>query len=443
MDRRLIAAGLLLATATTLGAGATVLPGMDEVRERTLDNGLEVLVWPDHDIPNATLYVFVRAGGRDEYPGITGLSHYFEHMMFNGTDTRAPGEFDRVMEAAGGANNAYTTNDLTVYTDWFPVTAMPVILDLESDRFANLAIDPEVVESERGVVYSERRLRVDDSNIGFLLEQAQATAYVAHPYQNPVIGWPSDIENWTLEDLESFFRTYYAPNNLTMVITGDVDPEETFAAVERWFGDIPAQEPPPAITTVEPEQTGERRVAVTRPSQTGVILIGYHVGSEAHEDTPALELMDEILSAGESSRLYQRLVVEEGIAVDVGAFLRQGFDPGLYWVYAITPPGVELDQVEAVITEELDRIVTEGVSEGELAKARNLRLMDFWQTMATISGKADALGTYAVFYDDWRALFTAPERLEAVTADGIQEVAARYLTDNNRTVATLSPTADE
>jgi len=411
-------------------AAATTLPGMDEVRSRTLDNGLEVLIWPDHDIPNGTLYYFVRAGGRNEYPGITGLSHFFEHMMFNGTSTRAPGEFDRVMEAAGGANNAYTTNDVTVYTDWFPITAMPVIMDLESDRLANLAFVPEVVESERGVVYSERRLRVEDSNIGFLLEQAQATAYVAHPYQTPVIGWPSDIESWTMEDLQSYFTTYYAPNNLVMVITGDVDPDATFAEVERWFGSIPAQAPPQTVTTVE-------------PVQTGAVLIGFHVGPEAHEDTPALELLDEIMSSGESSRLYQRLVDQDQIAVDVGAFLRQGFDPGMYWVYAVTPPGQDIAEVEAVLLEELARIVDEGVSEAELEKARNLRLMGFWRSMATIAGKANALGNYRTFHGDWRALFTAPERLEAVTADDLREVAARYLTRSNRTVATLAPADDQ
>ena len=191
-----------------------------EIRRLTLDNGLTVIAWPDHDIPNVAMYTFVRAGGRNEYPGITGLSHFFEHMMFLGTENLEPGEFDKRMEAAGGANNAYTTNDVTVYTDWFPRSALKTIFELEADRFENLKIDPDVVESERGVVYSERRLRVDNDNAGKLFEQMFATAYVAHPYQFPTIGWPSDIENWTREDLESYYRTYYAPNNCTMVITG-------------------------------------------------------------------------------------------------------------------------------------------------------------------------------------------------------------------------------
>ena len=202
-----------------------------EITSFSLPNGLKVIVWPDHDIPNVALYLFVRAGGRNEYPGVTGIAHFFEHMMFNGTDRREQGEFDQEMEAAGGANNAYTSNDLTVYMDWFPKSALETIFDLEADRFMNLAIDPDVVESERGAVYSERRLRVDDNLNGRLFEQLNANAYVAHPYQNPVIGWPSDIENWTQDDLEQFFRTYYAPNNVTMVFSGDVTPEEILSLI--------------------------------------------------------------------------------------------------------------------------------------------------------------------------------------------------------------------
>ena len=178
-----------------------------EIRSFTLDNGLKIIVWPDHDIPNVVMYNFVRAGARNEYPGITGLSHFFEHMMFNGSDNVPPGDFDRLMEAAGGANNAYTSQDVTVYQDWFPRAALGTIFYLESDRLANLKIDPEVVESERGVVYSERRTGVDNDNNGLLYEQVMATAFVAHPYQIPVIGWPSDIENWRLGDLENYFRT--------------------------------------------------------------------------------------------------------------------------------------------------------------------------------------------------------------------------------------------
>src|SRR3954469_16620566 len=202
----------LIALCLTAAAGAankppkpaptTRVPGAEQVSSTTLANGMKVIVWTDRDTPNVALYNWVRVGSRNEVPGITGLAHFFEHMMFNGTSKRAPGEFDRSMEAQGGSNNAYTSENVTVYQDWVPRTALDLVLDLESDRLANLAFDPKVVESERGVVYSERRLSVEDNNQGFLVEQVQATAFVAHPYQIPTIGWPADIQSWKREDLQ-------------------------------------------------------------------------------------------------------------------------------------------------------------------------------------------------------------------------------------------------
>ena len=181
--------------------------------ERTLANGLKIVVWPDHDIPNVAMYTWFKVGSRNEHAGITGISHFFEHMMFNGTKTRKPGEFDRMMEGSGGSNNASTSSDVTIYQDWFPASSLELVFDLESDRMRNLDFDPKVVESERGVVYSERRSRIDNDSFGALAEQVQATAFVAHPYEIPTIGWPSDIEGWNIEDLRSYYQRYYAPNN--------------------------------------------------------------------------------------------------------------------------------------------------------------------------------------------------------------------------------------
>src|SRR3954467_332209 len=188
-------------------APATQVPGAEQVSSMTLANGMKVIVWTDRDIPNVALYNWVRVGSRNEVPGITGLAHFFEHMMFNGTSKRAPGEFDRSMEAQGGSNNAFTTDNVTVYQDWIPRSALDLVFDLESDRLEHLSFDPKVVESERGVVYSERRLRTQASHDALLPEQVQATAFVAHPYQIPTVGWPADIKSWKIEDLQKFFRT--------------------------------------------------------------------------------------------------------------------------------------------------------------------------------------------------------------------------------------------
>ena len=414
-----------------------------EITSFNLPNGLEIIVWPDHDIPNVVLYNFVRAGGRNEYPGITGIAHFFEHMMFNGSETRKQGEFDQEMEAAGGANNAYTSNDLTVYQDWFPRSALEEIFELESDRLMRLAIDPDVVETERTTVYSERRLRIDNDNFGRLYEQVRATAYVAHPYQNPVIGWPSDIENWTQQDLEDFFKTYYAPNNLTMIFSGDVTPEEIYLLADQYLSPIPRQHPPPAITTVEPEQRGARRVLVETGAQAPLVHVVFHAGAEGDPETLHLELLLAILAEGRSSRLYQALVEEEQIALDVNAWHSGGFDPGLaYFAMTLTPGGDPL-AAEARLLSLLEDVVIKGVTAEELTKARNLRIASFWRSLQTINGKASALGNYEVFTGDYENLFAVPEQLGAATAADLQAVAAKVFLRSNMTVGVLRAPLDE
>ncbi|HEY8519484.1 MAG TPA: pitrilysin family protein [Gammaproteobacteria bacterium] len=421
-------------TGSTLGA---------DVRSMVLDNGMTVIVWPVRDIPNVALYNFVKAGSRNEAPGVTGLAHFFEHMMFNGTSRRAPGEFDRIMEAEGGSNNAFTSDDITVYHDWFPRTALETIFDLEADRLANLAFVPDVVESERGVVYSERRLRTEDDNEGRLMEQVQATAFLAHPYGNPTIGWPSDIESWTMDDLQRFYRTYYAPNNCTLVIVGDVDADEVFALARRHFGPIPAQEPPPPVRTKEPEQQGERRVVIEAEAQTPLLQFAYHALAAADPAMPAFELLMRILTDGDSSRLHRALVEQQQVAVEVDGFWQEGFDPGLAWFFVTLPADGDPAEAEAAFTAELERVARDGVTAAEVRKAKSLVTADFWRSVATIDGKARGLGTYQVFHGDWRRLFEAPERYDAVTAEQIQALAARYLVPRNRTVGVLLPVRAE
>lgn len=410
-----------------------------EIRSFTLDNGLKIVVWPDHDIPNVVMYNFVRAGGRNEYPGITGLSHFFEHMMFNGTSNLAPGEFDEVMEAAGGANNAYTSKDVTVYQDWFPRSALDVIFQLESDRLQNLLIDADAVESERGVVFSERRTRVDNDNTGRLYEQVMATAYIAHPYQFPVIGWPSDIEAWTLDDLVSYFRTYYAPNNCTMVFSGDVTAAEIFTFAEEYLADIPAQEPPAAVRTIEPEQHGTRRVSITADAQTPLLHMAFHAGSATDPETLPLDLILNILVGGDSSRLHRLLVEEQQSAISIGGFQSEGFDAGVVYFYATLPAGGDPAAVESSIMAELKRIADDGVTDAELNKARSIMAADFWRELATIDGKASALGDFEVFQGDYEKLFMLPDDIDAISSEDLQGVAATVFGATNLTVGVLLP----
>lgn len=414
-----------------------------EIRAYTMKNGLRIIVWPDHDIPNVVMYNYVRAGGRNEYPGITGLSHFFEHMMFNGTAKRAQGEFDETMEAAGGANNAYTSKDLTVYQDWFPRSALETIFELEGDRLKNLAIEPSVVETERGIVYSERRSRYDNDNFGRLYLETNATAFIAHPYQFPVIGWASDIEKWTQEDLESYFKTYYAPNNLTMVFTGDVEPEEVFALARKYFGPIAAQEPPQAIRTEEPEQLGERRLLIEIDAPTPLLHVAFQAGDANDPRTLPLNVLLSILTGGSSSRLHQQFVEQEQIALSVNAFQMEGFDPGLVYFYLTLPPGADVAAVEARLLEELARIAADGVSEAELEKARNIMIADYWRGLATIDGKAAAIGHAEVFFGDYQDAFLLPGRLGEITADQIREVAGDVFNRNRMTVGVLRSPGEE
>ncbi|MGH8303096.1 MAG: M16 family metallopeptidase, partial [Steroidobacteraceae bacterium] len=291
--------------------------GSEDVRAATLANGMRVIVWPVRNIPNVALYNWVRAGSRNETPGATGLAHFFEHMMFNGTSRHPPGEFDRLMESEGGANNAFTSDDVTVYQDWFPAAALERVLDLESDRVANLAFGPEVIESERGVVASERRLRVEDNNHGLLAEQVQAAAFVAHPYRFPTIGWPADIQSWRLQDLQAFYRIHYAPNNLTLALAGDLDPQRAIALVRRFFEPIPAQAPPPPVRTVEPEQLCERRVLIRRKAQTPLLQCAYKAPAAADPRAPAVSLLLSALVEGDASRLHRILVEDRRLAIEV------------------------------------------------------------------------------------------------------------------------------
>ncbi|HWR95318.1 MAG TPA: pitrilysin family protein, partial [Arenimonas sp.] len=375
----------------------------------------------------------------NEYAGITGISHYFEHMMFNGTSKRKPGDFDRIMEANGGANNAYTSSDVTVYQDWFPRSALEVIFDLESDRMANLDFDPKVVETERGVVYSERRSSVDNSNFGALIEQVDAAAFTAHPYQIPTVGWPADIESWKIDDLTLFYRTYYAPNNAVMFVVGDVEPAEIFALAEKTIGGIPAQAAPRPITTKEPEQKGERRVSLVREAESPLIIFAHHAVSGSDKDAPATELLMSVLADGNSSRLYQQLVAQQQLVLEVGQFMNAGFDPGLAYLYATLPPGGDLAAVEKALNAELLRIASQGVSEAELDKARTQKLAGFWRGLATISGKAQALGTYEVFAGDYNKLFQAPADYEKVNVADLQRIAKKLFQSNNRTVGIVLP----
>jgi predicted Zn-dependent peptidase len=410
---------------------------VEDVKSFTLDNGMKILVLEDHSIPNANMYIFWKVGSRNEYTGITGLSHFFEHMMFNGSKKYGPKMFDRTMEAAGGSNNAYTTENVTVYTDWFPTSSMATIFDLEADRIENLALDSTMVESERGVVLSERSTGLENSNFRNLSQEVKASAFSAHPYRWPVLGYESDIKNWTLNDLQTYFDTYYAPNNAVVVISGDVTLNQVRQLSKKYFEPIRPQPDPRKIHTVEPPQRGEKRVAVHKKVSTPNLLLAYHVPETKHKDYYALDLLNSILSNGNSSRLYSSLVDDQQLATGIFSYMPVSFDPNLFYIYAIANNDVGAQKLEKGILAVLDNIISNGISELELQKVKNQKLMSFYRTLETINGKSNNIGTYELYFGDFRKMYTAPSEYENVTSDDIRRVARLYFTQANRTVGIL------
>lgn len=415
----------------------------DDVKTFTLKNGMKFLVVEDHSIPNANMYLFYRVGSRNEYQGITGLSHFFEHMMFNGAKKFGPKEFDRTMELNGGANNAYTTENVTVYTNWFPSSATEVIFDLEGDRIASLSIDPKMVESERGVVLSERSTGLENSPWNLLAQSVQAQAFQEHPYHWPVIGYEDDMKNWKQADLERYFKTYYAPNNCVAVVSGNVKFDEIKKLAEKYIEPIPAQPEPPKIFIVEPPQTGERRITVQKDVATPYLNIVYKAPESKHEDYYALALLSDILSSGKSSRLYSSLVDNKQLATSVFTSYDRSFDPTLFGFYAIAAKNVNEADVEKAIYEEIEKVKKDGITERELQKVKNQKLLEFYGQVETINGKSDNIGTYEVFFGDYKKMFDAPGQYNKVTADDIKRVANKYFTKSSRTVGILKSNTEE
>ncbi len=407
------------------------------VHERSLANGLRVLVHVDRDIPNVALYTVWKVGSRNERPGITGLAHFFEHMMFMG-GAQYGKRFDPVMEAAGGANNAYTSHDVTVYQDWFPSERLDLVLGMEADRMRGMVFNPETVESERGVVASERRLNVEEPE-EVMREHLWAAAYMAHPYQWSVLGWMVDIENWKQADLEEFFRTHYAPENATLVVAGNVDPEDVFAKVELHMGRIPRGPGRRGIHTTEPEQVGERRISVSHPgAKLPQVMMAWHVPQTDHPDHAALAVIEQLLLGGESSRLYRLLVEDERVALSVSGGLQgHQFDPSLFAIEVKMREGARTAAAERLVYKELGGLASAGPAARELQKAKNILKASFIQRMRTIDGKADLIAETDTFYGGWKKLGDRLAAIEAVTGADVRRLVGGLMTRRNRTTCIL------
>ncbi|MBI3182919.1 MAG: insulinase family protein [Myxococcales bacterium] len=416
------------------------LAAVSSLTEHTLENGLRVRLLPDDSVPTVSYFTFFRVGSRNERPGATGISHLFEHMMFNGAKRYGPGEFDRVLESSGGTSNAYTSNDLTVYHDDFAAEALETVVDLESDRMRSLSITDSVLQSERQVVLEERRLRVENDTRGLLDEELASLAWKAHPYRWPVIGWRKDIERITRQECMEYFGTYYAPQNATVYVAGDFDPEQALALIGRCYGPIPKGPAAPGVADAEPEQKGERRARVHHPAQAPSLMVGYRAPPAKDPDTLVLDLLQYALSVGQGSRFVRELVYRKELAIAVGVDWSWRIDPGIFQIVLDLKPDSKPEQVERALFAEIDAVARLGLTDREIQKAKNNLKAHLLRELATNGGRAHAFGTYEELLGSWREGLTLPSRYQAITSEQVKAVAAKYFAPTRRAVATLVPT---
>jgi zinc protease len=418
--------------------------GPPKVFERTLANGLKVLVKPDHRAPILTSQVWYKVGSSYEYGGITGVSHVLEHMMFKGTERLGPGEFSRIIAENGGEENAFTGSDYTAYYQNLASDRLEISFELEAERMRNLSLDPESVQKEIEVVKEERRTRTDDDPQSLTYERFNATAFAASPYRNPVIGWPGDLEELRLGDIKEWYRLWYAPNNATLVVAGDADPEQVFALAEKHFGPLKAEVIAPPKTRQEPPQSGEKRIQVKAPAQEPYLLMGYKTPAVANApeawEPYALEMLASVLDGGGSARFARELVRGTQVASSAGAsysaFRRL---PGLFLFDGVPAKGKDIPTLETAIRAQIERVRTELVEPAELERIRTQLIANKVYEKDSVFYQAMQLGQLETVGLGWELADQYVEKLAAVTPEQIQAVAEKYLVPDGLTVAVLDP----
>jgi zinc protease len=412
----------------------------------TLDNGMRVIVQEDHRAPVMVSQVWYRAGAMDEFNGTTGVAHVLEHMMFKGTRDVPPGEFSKRIAAAGGRENAFTSRDYTAYFQQMQKDQLELSMQLEADRMANLVISDELFAKEIQVVMEERRLRTDDQPQSVVYERLMATAYQAHPYRRPIIGWMGDLQNMTAQDARDWYARWYAPNNATLVVAGDVKSDEVIALARKHFGALPARALPDRKPQDEPAQLGKKHIVVKAPAQLPYLLMAWQAPTlkDWERDTApyALQILAGVLSGNDSARLQKSLVKTIQIAVNASA----GYDavtrgPGLFMIDATPAPGKSVAALEKAIRDELARIQRDGISEAELARVKaQVIAADVYQR-DSLFYQAMQLGEYVSAGLPPEALLRRVEKLRAVTAAEVQAAARQWLQDDRLSVAELDPQA--
>ncbi len=412
-------------------------------RRYRLPNGLALIAAIDRRAPIVALQTWFRVGSRHERPGATGMAHLFEHLMFGQTEHLPPGEFDRLVERTGGESNAATWVDWTYYRLSLPTRDLALGVRLEAERMQHLVLETGPVESERDVVTNERRERVEDDVDGWLDEQLMAHAFTVHPYRWPTIGWMEDIRALDLEDIRAFYRTWYAPNNATIICVGDFDEPALLDLIATHYGSIPPAELPRPSSIVEPAQAKERVVRAPKPIATDRVLIGYKAPGQDEPDWATLEIVSTLLAGCPSARLHRRLVIEREAASSVDAQLTPFRDPSLLRLAVTAARGHTADEIVGVIDEELQRMAAEPPTLAEVEKAKAIAETDFWTSLADVDGKAEALGHYEIALGDFRKVNALAERLASVTVDDVARAVRAYLVPAHRTIVIAEPEAPD
>lgn len=434
MGRQLIAALLALAAATAWA----------NPYEKTLANGLRIIVQEDHRAPTAVHMVWYRAGSMDEVDGTSGVAHVLEHMMFKGTKNLKPGEFNKRVAAAGGRDNAFTSLDYTAYFQQVPTSRLGEMMALEADRMANLVLDPKDFEQEIRVVMEERRLRTEDNPQALVYEKQMAAAFQAHPYRRPIIGWMNDLENMTAADAREWYRRWYAPNNAYVIIVGDVRHEEAFRLAEKHYGKIPRRTLPGRKPQIEPAQVGIKRITVKAPAKLPYLVMAWKAPAlrdiDKEREPYALEVLAAVLDGHDGARFARNLVRGSRIAVSAGA----GYDAtvrgeALFVVSGTPTEGRTVAELETALREEIARVAREGVSVQELERVKTQTIAAQVYKRDSMMAQAMEIGRIEAAGFRWRDIDALLEKIRSVTADEVQAVARKYFDDARLTVATLDP----
>jgi zinc protease len=433
-----VAAALLLSADPS--THAAVRPPKLNYTMTTLANGLQVVFLEDHSTPIVHAEIWYHVGSKNEKPGRTGFAHLFEHMMFKGSKNVEPEGHPSWISSVGGQSNAYTNEDATVFWQTFPAQYLPLVLWLEADRMASLRIEEKVFQTEREVVKEERRMRVENQPYGRLNEIVYDQAFTVHPYKHPTIGSMRDLEAASIEDVRDFFRTYYVPNNATLVIVGDFDTKEATALVQQYLGRVPkSTRPVPRDIPKEPPQTKERRVRLDESWPLPAVVVAHHITFDGHPDSYPLHIASKVLSDGESSRIYRKLVYDKQLALAAFGGGNIIEDPNLFFAVAIVQPGQKPEEAVDALIAELDRLRSEPISEAELQQAKNQWARDYILTRESNREKAAHLGHAVVIHDDVKTADGEFDIFMNVTAADVQRVAQTYFTPQTRLVLTVLP----